>query len=76
MQAHKSELAMEKSEYLKHWQQTHPAGRVNHHLRELLAHYIGFFPEGTIPELSELALDIMALMELVAILGKGKYYVK
>ncbi|HET8572272.1 MAG TPA: hypothetical protein VFL76_00245 [Edaphocola sp.] len=67
---------MEKSEYLKHWQQAHPAERVNHHLRELLAHYIGFFPEGTIPGLSELALDIMALMELVDVLSKEKYYVK
>jgi hypothetical protein len=74
MQTNKSESAMEKSAYLKQWQQTHPAERVNHHLRELLAHYIGFFPEGTIPELSELVLDMTALMELVAVLGKEKHY--
>lgn len=67
---------MEKSEYLKHWQQTHPAERVNHHLRELLAHYIGFFPEGAISELGELVLDIMALMELIDVLIKEKHYVK
>lgn len=76
MQIHKFETAMEKSEYLKHWQQTHPAERVNHHLRELLAHYIDFFPTGAISELSELVLDIIALMELVDVLGKEKYYVK
>ena len=67
---------MEKSEYLKHWQEAYPAERVNHHLRELLAHYIGFFPEGAIPELSELVLDMTALMELVDVLGKEKHYVK
>ncbi len=67
---------MKKSKYFKHWQQQHPAKRENGHLRQLLAHYISFFPEGVIPELSELVLDITALMELVDVSGKGKHYVK
>lgn len=67
---------MKKSKYLKQWRQQHPAKRVNHHLRQLLAHYVSFFPESAISELSELILDITALMELVDISERGKHYVK
>ncbi len=35
-----------------------------------------FFPEGAISELSELVLDITALMELVDVSEKEKHYVK
>lgn len=61
---------MKEAEYYEHWLQAHPATRVNHHLRELLAHYIGFFPEGALPELAALVLDITALMELVDALAE------
>ena len=67
---------MKKSKYFKQWRQQHPAKRVNGHLRQLLAHYVSFFPEDAIPELSELVLDITALMELIDISEKEKHYVK
>ncbi|HMR84168.1 MAG TPA: hypothetical protein PKE30_13595 [Niabella sp.] len=38
---------------------------MNHSLRQLLTHYIGFFPENTISGLQELVLDITDLMELL-----------
>lgn len=50
---------------LEYWLKEHPAKRVNHSLRQLLTHYIGFFPEDTISGLQELVLDITDLMELL-----------
>lgn len=67
---------MKKSKYFKQWRQRHPAKRVNHHLRQLLAHYVSFFNEDAIPELVRLVLDITALMELIDISEKEKHYVK
>ena len=50
---------------LKQWLKEHPARRVNHNLRNLLTHYIAFFPESSIPGLHETILDITDLMELL-----------
>jgi len=62
--------------YIDEWLKQHPATCVNRRLRQLLAHYIDFYPEKAVPDLSELVLNIMAVMELVDALENVEHYVK
>ncbi len=63
---------MKQSKYLKRWLRRHPAASVNQQLRKLLVHYIDFYPKDAMSGLSELVLDITALMDLVEKLEREK----